>query len=383
MGRSFIISSIRKGPLRSCLGVDLCPQSKTPIGFAGKEAEDLAPRTSAQNSKHLTKDSRQPRLAYRTNSGRAYHSTLRSFLHSRAGRALEGQVDLILTSPPFPLNRKKRYGNLQGDRYLDWLKELAPELVRLLRPKGSIVIELGNAWEPGSPVMSTLPTRALLSFMEAGGLNLCEEFIGYNKARLPAPIQWVNVERMRVKDAYTHIWWMSPSERPRADNRRVLREYSPAMKELIRTGKYNSGPRPSEYVVGKKSFRKDNGGAIPPNVIEFANTSAREPYLNFCESKRLDPHPARMNAEVARFFVKFLAPRRGLVFDPFAGSNTTGAVAESLGRRWIAVDRDSSYLLGSRGRFPRTRGGEKGVKRRGPLRHPRGRQRRRLRASRA
>ena len=342
-----------------------------------RDSEDLPPRIIAERSKHLAKDSRPPRLAYRTGAGRAYHSTLRSFLDSRAGRTLQGKVDLILTSPPFPLNRKKRYGNFQGDRYLEWLKELAPDLVRLLKPKGSIVVELGNAWEPGSPVMSTLPTRALLSFMEAGGLNLCEEFIGYNKARLPAPIQWVNVERTRVKDAYTHIWWMSPSERPRADNRRVLRDYSPAMKELIKTGKYNSGSRPSEYVIGKKSFRKDNGGAIPPNVIEFANTSAREPYLDYCESKRLDPHPARMNAEVARFFVKFLAPRRGVVFDPFAGSNITGAIAESLGRRWVAVDRDSSYLRGSRGRFLQTGGKRAGADRGRAVRHSARRGRRR------
>jgi len=336
-----------------------------------RDVEDLPPRTKAKRARYLARDAGTPRLVFRTRAGRAYHSTLKSFLASKEAARLKGKVDLILTSPPFPLNRKKRYGNLRGEQYLDWLRELAPSLVGLLKPKGSVVIELGNAWEPGSPVMSTLPTRALLAFLEAGDLKLCEEFIGYNKARLPSPAQWVNVERVRVKDAYTHIWWMSPVERPKADNRRVLRPYSPAMRDLIRTGKYNSGSRPSEYVIGERSFAKDNGGAIPPNVIEFANTAATDAYLAYCARRGVDPHPARMNPEVARFFVNFLTPAGGLVFDPFAGSNTTGALAESLGRRWVAVDRDSSYLLGSRGRFLPP--GRKGpvAKRRGALRHTR------------
>src|SRR4029077_11883344 len=127
--------------------------------------------------------------------------------------------------------------------------------------------EIGNAWEPGRPVMSTLVLHALLRFLSRARLKLCQEFIWYNPARLPSPVQWVNVERIRVKDAFTRIWWMSPTDRPKADNRRVLRPYSESMQRLIRTGKYNSGRRPSEHNIGKESFKTDNSGAIPPNVL--------------------------------------------------------------------------------------------------------------------
>src|SRR5205807_20948 len=140
-------------------------------------------------------------------------------------RQYHGQIQLIFTSPPFPLIRKKRYGNLQGDAYKKWLASFAEVFRSLLTPDGSIVMEVGNPWEPGRPVMSTLALEALLEFLKEGNFNLCQQFICYNPARLPAPAEWVNVRRVRVKDSYTHVWWMSPTEQPKADNRRVLKNY--------------------------------------------------------------------------------------------------------------------------------------------------------------
>jgi DNA methylase len=305
----------------------------------------------SKRAKHLAKEDVPPKLAYRTKLGRAYHTTVESFVHSRVGMSYRGKVNLILTSPPFPLNHKKAYGNFTGEEYLEWLQDLAPDLIELLRPNGSIVIEIGNAWERGLPVMSTLPTRALLAFLDAGKLQLCEEFVGYNRARLPGPAEWVTVRRIRVKDAYTHIWWMSRVARPTASNRRVLTPYKPAMLELLRTGEYSAGRRPSQNIVGETSFNHDNGGAIPPNVLEYANTAATDSYLDYCERMNIEPHPARMNGAVARFFIKFLTVKGGLVLDPFAGSNTTGAEAQGLMRRWVCLERDADYLRGSRGRF--------------------------------
>ena len=107
--------------------------------------------------------------------------------------ALRGKIQLVFTSPPFPLNNKKRYGNLTGTAYINWLKDFALLFCSMLAPDGSIVIELGNAWTPGRPVMDTLALEALLAFKEAAKLNLCQEFICHNPARLPSPAQWVNM----------------------------------------------------------------------------------------------------------------------------------------------------------------------------------------------
>jgi len=289
--------------------------------------------------------------AFRTQLGVSYRGFAEEILSKEPGFRGRRKASLILTSPPFPLNRKKEYGNQRGQEYVDWLKSFAPVFRSVLRPDGSIVIEMGNSWEPGRPVMSTLALRALLSFQDEGQLNLCQQFVWYNNAKLPTPAQWVTVERIRVKDAFTHIWWLSPSDRPKANNRRVLTEYSKSMKQLLARGRYNSGPRPSEHRIGPRSFLKDNKGAIPSNVISSSNTSSNTDYLKYCRSRGLKPHPARMPLDVAEFFIKLLTVPGDIVLDPFAGSNTTGAAAERLGRRWVAIEPLAEYVEGSRGRF--------------------------------
>lgn len=293
------------------------------------------------------------RLAYITDHGAMFHGKAERILTSDQFKKYRGRIQLIFTSPPFPLNRKKRYGNFQGERYVNWLASFATIFRDVLRPAGSIVVELGNAWEPGLPVMSTLALKALLAFQEKGDFFLCQQFVAFNKARLPSPAQWVNVERIRVKDAYTHIWWMSPSARPEASNRRVLTEYTPSMRQLLRTGRYNAGHRPSEHAIGKNSFNRDNGGAIPSNVLEVTNTLAHDPYMDYCRAEGLRFQPSRMPVQIPEFFVKLTTVERDLVLDPFAGSNTTGAAAQHLNRRWVSIEPVEEYVRGSTGRFPK------------------------------
>ena len=292
-----------------------------------------------------------PSVAYKTQQGTMLHGTIEDCLAVEPLTHLRGEVQLLLTSPPFPLNRKKKYGNLTGDAYVAWLAELAPSFSELLAPNGSIVMEIGNAWEPGRPTMSTLSLRALLAFLEGGDLKLCQQFISHNPARIPSPAQWVTIERIRVKDSFTHVWWMSNTDRPKSDNRRVLRPYSESMKKLLERQSYNAGERPSGHRVNAESFKKDHGGAIPPNVLSFSNTRAYDSYQDYCRERDITPHPARMPAGLAEFFVEFLTDPGDMVLDPFAGSNLTGGVAEHLGRRWIAVEPIDEYIAGSRGRF--------------------------------
>src|SRR5205823_1189260 len=175
---------------------------------------------------------------YETDLGGMYEGKCEHVLASPAMNKLRGKVQLIFTSPPFPLNRKKKYGNMTGRTYVNWLGKLAPLFREFLTPTGSIVIELGNAWEEGTPTMSTLSLEALLKFKRKGELYLCQEFICFNPARLPTPTQWVNVERVRVKDSFTRLWWLSATPHPKADNRKVLRAYSDSMKKLLKNKTY-------------------------------------------------------------------------------------------------------------------------------------------------
>jgi len=166
-----------------------------------------------------------------------YWCSVEQFLKSRIAKRYQHKAQLLFTSPPFPLNRKKKYGNHRGDEYLEWLARFAPTFRKMLAPHGSIVLELGNSWEQGRPVMSTLALEALLAFKKKGRLRLIQQFVAYNPARLPGPAQWVNVERIRVKDSFTHLWWFSPTDRPYADNRSVLAPYSESMRALLKSRK--------------------------------------------------------------------------------------------------------------------------------------------------
>jgi DNA modification methylase len=290
-------------------------------------------------------------VAYATQWGRMLLGKSDQILADGSLARFEGKVNLIFTSPPFPLNRKKRYGNETGDAYIRWLCAFGPLCKKMLTPDGSIVIEMGNSWEPGRPVMSTLALRALLEFQSKNSLHLCQEFIWQNPAKLPSPAQWVNVERIRVKDSFTKLWWMAPKQTPKANNQRVLQEYSNSMKELLKRGSYNAGKRPSQHDISETAFLRDNGGAIPSNVLTYANTHSADAYQTYCRENKLQLHPARMPSELAKFFIKFLTEPGDIVLDPFGGSNTTGAAAEDLERFWISIEASDDYIKGSRGRF--------------------------------
>jgi len=313
-----------------------------------------------------TEHTKRIKSAYATKYGKMYCGKAEDVLEKWPISHYKGMVQMIFTSPPFPLNRKKKYGNLKGDQYIEWIASFGPVLKEFLTEDGSIVIELGNAWVQGKPIMSTLPLKALLAFQEAAGLNLCQEFIVYNPAKLPTPAQWVNVERIRVKDAFTRVWWMSAAEKPKANNKKVLTKYSNSMKDLLKRGTYNSGRRPSEHKIGEKSFLKDHGGAIPPNVLvssieemlpdlievlPIANTASNDPYQVYCREQGIPLHPARMPARLVEFFMDFLTDTDDIVLDPFSGSNTTGFVAEKMKRRWIGIEAKPEYIKASNLRF--------------------------------
>lgn len=285
------------------------------------------------------------RPVYETSLGAAYCGDSRDLLRALPDRSIQA----IITSPPYALLTKKAYGNKPQHEYVEWFLTFAEEFVRVLKDDGSLVLEIGGSWLPGLPARSVYQYELLLALVDRLGFFLAEEFFWYNRAKLPSPAQWVTIERIRTKDAVTPVWWLSKCSRPKADNRRVLKPYSNRQQHLMTNG-YNMGRRPSGHNIGS-GFAKDNGGAIPPNLIQVANTRSNDHYQRYCRDRGLTVHPARFPAEVPNFFIRFLTEPGDLVCDPFAGSNTTGREAEKLERRWIAFDKDQDYLLGSMGRW--------------------------------
>ena len=283
---------------------------------------------------------------YCTNRGAAYCADSLKILSSIP----TGSVNLVLTSPPFALRRKKSYGNVSADEYVNWFLPFAKEIYRILKPDGSFVLDIGGSWNKGEPTRSLYHFDLLLELCGHGGpFKLAQEFYWYNRAKMPAPAQWVTIERVRVKDAVQPIWWLSKTIRPKASNKWVLKPYSKSMKILLKKG-YNSGARPSGHIVSKK-WQKDHGGAIPSNVIEVSNTKSSDAYIEACREYGLEVHPARFTEKVPEFFINFLTRPRNIVIDPFAGSNVVGHIAEKLKRRWISIEINETYVAGSAFRF--------------------------------
>lgn len=320
--------------------------------------------------------------------------------HAYLGDALEllnaipsQSVDLICTSPPFALLRKKAYGNVHANEYIAWFMNFAREFARVLKPQGSLVIDIGGTWVQGLPVRSLYHFELVLQLckpVEEGGCGfyLAQELYWYNPAKLPTPAEWVTVRRERVKDAVNTVWWLSLDPHPKANNRRVLKPYSESQIKLMQNG-YRAKKRPSGHDISTK-FGRDNKGAIPPNilngweneigeqvvvdfetnspdrplfaekkapdavpvnVISASNTSSNDQYLRLCREHNIKPHPARFPRALPEFVIGLCTEENDLVLDPFGGSMMTGWIAEAMGRRWIGIEVRESYLQGAAFRF--------------------------------
>ncbi len=286
--------------------------------------------------------------AYSTQLGAAYVGDAMSLLTDLP----DGSVNLVITSPPFALQRQKEYGNHDQAEYVDWLLEFGRLIYLKLREDGSFVLDLGGAYQKGIPVRSLYQFRVLLRFCDELGFHLAQEFFWHNPSKLPSPIEWVNKRKLRAKDTVNTLWWFSRSEWPKANVSNVLTEYSPRMKKLLEdpAAFYTPKQRPSGHNIGL-AFATNNGGAIPSNLLQISNSESNGVYLGACKEVGIKGHPARFPSKLPEFFIRMLTNPGDLVVDIFAGSNTTGMVAEAEGRRWLAFEQNRDYVAASVLRF--------------------------------
>ena len=297
---------------------------------------------------------------YTTESGTAYLNNALEVLRDMP----DNSVNVVITSPPYALHFKKEYGNVSKGEYIDWFLPFAAEIYRVLSDDGSFVLNIGGSYNEGAPTRSLYHFKLLIALVEQIRFYLAQECFWFNPAKMPMPAEWVTVRRIRVKDSVEYVWWLSKTPWPKANNRMVLREYSKDMRRLNQKG-LSSTKRPSGHSIRPSFSKTEAGGAIPPNVIEdilydnelpinmlkSGNNAANDVYTLRCKEAGIKPHPARFPTALPEFFIRLLTDKGDLVVDPFAGSNTTGAVAEKLERRWIAVESVRSYIEASKFRF--------------------------------
>lgn len=267
----------------------------------------------------------------------------------------DNSIDLIVTSPPFSLQRHKSYGEVNQEEYVDWLLKFGECAYKKLKDTGSFVIDLGGAYQKGRPVKALYPFRFMLRMCDDIGYNLAQDMYWYNPSALPTPIEWVNKRKLRCKTSVNTVWWFSKTDSPKADIKNVLVPYSSRMQTLIahpeQFVKEEGVIRPSGHVMGKKSWTKNNGGAIPSNLLQISNSESNSKYLRYCKILGVKRHPARFPGKLPEFFIKMLTNEGDLVVDIFSGSNTTGQTAEALGRKWLSIELNLEYVASSVFRF--------------------------------
>jgi site-specific DNA-methyltransferase (cytosine-N4-specific) len=272
-------------------------------------------------------------------------------------------VNLVVTSPPYALHFKKEYGNASKQEYIEWFLPFAREIYRVLCDDGSFVLNIGGSYNAGSPTRSIYHFKLLIALVEELKFHLAQECFWFNPAKMPVPAEWVTVRRVRVKDSVEYVWWLSKTPTPKANNRKVLKQYSKDMLRLNARG-VRETVRPSGHNITSSFTQIEAGGSIPANVIEeevgenlpsdmlkFGNNSANDSYITRCKEAGIAAHPARFPSALPEFFIKLLTDEQDLVVDPFAGSNTTGATAERLFRRWLTMELVESYWEAGKFRF--------------------------------
>ncbi|PXW59521.1 site-specific DNA-methyltransferase (cytosine-N4-specific) [Grimontella sp. AG753] len=294
----------------------------------------------------MTFDDKKP--AYKTDLGAMYIADSLEMLEAIP----DASLNLVMTSPPFALQRKKEYGNHDQEQYIDWFLKFGELVFKKLKDDGSFVVDFGGAYMKGVPVRSVYNFRVLIRMIDEVGFHLAEDFYWFNPSKLPSPIEWVNKRKLRVKDSVNTVWWFSKTEWPKSDITKVLAPYSERMKKLIEDPEkfYTPKIRPSGHDIGS-SFGKDNGGAIPPNLLQIPNSESNGGYLSGCKKIGVKGHPARFPSKLPEFFINMLTEPGDLVVDIFGGSNTTGSTAEQLNRKWLSFELSPEYVAASVFRF--------------------------------
>lgn len=269
-----------------------------------------------------------------------------------AAAAIErGSVNLIMTSPPYPVV-KREYGRFTVPEWLSWMKRLTGMWTDLLAEDGTIAINLMDVFVSGTPALSPYVERFTLSAIDDHGLYLAGRMPWHSPSKL-GNIQWTAKEKVRPKNTMEHVILFSKSPKPAWDITRMPRgEYGArSAAKAASDAKRSAARRPSGYDINPKAFNGQAEGPLPGNLIIAGGASGSDAYSRRCRELGIDAHPARYPEELPRRIITLTTAPGELVYDPMAGSNTTGKVASDLGRRFIASEAMRTYAEASALRF--------------------------------
>jgi len=236
-------------------------------------------------------------------------------------------IDLIFTSPPYADQRKKTYGGISPDEYIDWFMPKADEFYRILKPKGTFILNIKERVVNGE--RHTYVIELILEMRKRGWL-WTEEFIWHKKNSYPG--KWPN----RFRDNWERLIQFNKQRKFNMYQESVMVPVGDWAKDrlnnLSETDKTRDesrvgsgfGKNISNWVGRKKVY--------PNNVLHLATECANR------------NHSAAFPVDLPSWFIKLFTEPGDIVLDPFIGSGTTAVAAAQLSRKYIGIDTEKDYI---------------------------------------
>lgn len=239
----------------------------------------------------------------------------------------DNSIDLIVTSPPYADRRKNTYGGVKPEKYVDWFLEISKELLRVLKPSGTFILNIKEKAEEGE--RHTYVIELILALRKQGWL-WTEEYIWVKKNSYPG--KWPN----RFRDSWERCIQFNKTKRFNMYQEEVM----------VPVGDWANGRLKNLSETDKIRDNSKNGSGFGKNISNWIGREKVYPnnVLNFATVCNNKNHSAAFPEELPEWFIKLFTKEFDTVLDPFAGSGTTLQVAGRMRRNSIGIDIIPQYV---------------------------------------
>ncbi len=249
----------------------------------------------------------------------------------------DSRIDLIFTSPPYADQRAKTYGGIKPDDYVEWFAPKAQELLRVLKPTGTFILNIKERVVSGE--RHTYVLELILRMKELGWL-WTEEFMWHKKNSYPG--KWPN----RFRDSWERLLQFNKHRKFHMYQEEVMVPIGDWAQSRLSNLSETDRTRDESKV--ESGFGKNISNWVgrdrvyPTNVIHMATE---------CSNRN---HSAAFPEELPSWFIRLFTQPGDVVLDPFIGSGTTAVAALQLKRKYIGIDINEEYCRQARKRISQT-----------------------------